>query len=390
MVGLTLTCALASAGIAVTVIDRESAKIRRDAAFDGRTSAIARGSQQMLAALGAWEGMSAEAEPIREIRVSDGASPLFLHYDGAEVVGGPLGYIIENRVIRQALMARIAELPLAVHAEGRTVLGIERGSHRIEAGLDDGGLITAQLAIAADGRDSPLRHAAGIGVFESRYSQTGIVCTVAHERPHRGIAQERFLSAGPFAILPMTGNRSSIVWTEREDLAPSILALDEKAFAAELAARFGDYLGQLRIVGPTFNYPLGVSHAKCYTALRLALIGDAAHAIHPIAGQGLNLGLRDVAALAEVLVEAHRLGLDLGAASALDRYERWRRFDNSLMMAVTDGLNRLFSNDIAPVRAARDLGLAVLDRAAPVKNRFMNHAMGLLGDLPRLMRGESL
>ena len=256
--------------------------------------------------------------------------------------------------------------------------------------LADGQQITARLVVAADGRDSPLRDAAGIDAVRWRYPQTGIVCAVEHELPHHGIAQEHFLPAGPFAILPMTRNRSSIVWTERNDLAPDILRLDDDAFTAELTERFGGFLGKLDINPTRWSYPLSVVHSKRYIAPRLALAGDAAHAIHPIAGQGFNIGLRDVAALAEVIVDTLRLGLDPGAMTALERYERWRKPDNMMMIGVTDVLNRLFSNDITPVRLARDIGLAAVDRATPLKKIFMRHAMGLVGDLPRLTRGEPL
>ena len=229
---------------------------------------------------------------------------------------------------------------------------------------------------------------------EWAYAQTGIVCTVAHEKPHGGVAHEHFLPAGPFAMLPMVDDdgvhRSSIVWTERRDLAPAMMALDDAAFAAEIERRFGPSLGRLRPIGGRFAYPLTLVHAERYVDHRLALLGDAAHAIHPIAGQGLNLGLRDVAALAEAIVDAQRLGLDIGDGLALERYERWRRFDNLMLMAVTDVLNRLFSNDLAPVRLARDLGLAAVNRLPPLKRLFMRHAMGMVGDLPRLIRGERL
>jgi 2-octaprenyl-6-methoxyphenol hydroxylase len=260
--------------------------------------------------------------------------------------------------------------------------------------LDDGRRVTAPLAVAADGRNSPMRDAAGIRVTEWAYAQTGIVCTVAHEKPHGAVAHEHFLPAGPFAMLPMVDDngvhRSSIVWTERRDLAPAMMALDDAAFAAEIERRFGFSLGRLTPIGGRFAYPLTLVHAERYVDRRLALLGDAAHAIHPIAGQGLNLGLRDVAALAETVVDAHRLGLDIGDALVLERYQGWRRFDNMVLLAVTDGLNRLFSNDIAPLRLVRDLGLAAVDRMPPLKRLFMRHAMGLVGDLPRLMRGERL
>ena len=390
MVGLSLGCALAGAGIETVVVDRADPAALVDAGFDGRVSAVAHGSQQTLAAIGLWDGLAADAEPILEIRVTDGDSPLFLHYDHRDLSDAPFGYIVENRHIRQALFAAAARLDRLHLVAPCGLCALARGAVRAEAMLDDGLRLRARLAVAADGRDSALRREARIPVTAWRYGQTGIVCTVAHERPHRGIAHERFLPAGPFAILPMTGGRSSLVWTERADLAPDILALDDAGFADEMARRFGDFLGRLEVMGPRWDYPLALLHAARYTDSRLALVGDAAHAIHPIAGQGLNLGLRDVAALAEVLVDARRLGLDIGATDVLARYARWRRFDNTVLMSVTDGLNRLFSNDIAPLRMARGLGLAAVNRAPPLKRLFMRHAMGLVGDLPRLARGQPL
>ncbi len=390
MVGLTLAAALGGAGLAVRVVDRENLEATTDPAFDGRASAIAAGSREVLDAIGAWSAMAPHAGPILEIRVSDGASPLFLHYDSRELGDGPLGHIVENRHIRRALLDRLAALAEVRMIGGRAVVAVDRGPLRAEARLDDGTRLTARLVVAADGRNSPIRDDAGIKVTSWRYAQTGIVCTVAHARPHRGIAQERFLPSGPFAILPMTGDRSSIVWTERADLAPRLLALDDAGFTGELARRFGDFLGAVRIVGPRFSYPLSLVHAERYVDNRLALIGDAAHAIHPIAGQGLNIGVRDVAALAEVVVDTIRLGLDPGATTALERYQRWRRFDNTVMLAVTDGLNRLFSNEIAPVRLARDAGLAAVDRLPALKRALMRHAMGQVGELPRLVRGRPL
>jgi len=255
--------------------------------------------------------------------------------------------------------------------------------------------LRAHLVVAAEGRGSPLRAAAGIPVTAWDYPQSGIVCTVAHTEPHGGVAHEHFLPAGPFALLPMTdaadgSPRSSLVWTERRRLVPAMLALDDEAFGAELQRRFGPSLGTLRPAGRRWSYPLSLMHAERYIAHRLALVGDAAHVIHPIAGQGLNLGLRDVAALAETVVEARRLGLDLGDATVLARYQQWRRFDNTVLMIATDGLNRLFSNDLAPLRLARDVGLAAVNRLPPLKRLFMRHAMGLVGDLPRLIRGEAL
>ncbi len=390
MAGLSLGCALAGAGVEVALVDREAPEALTDPGFDGRVSSIAHGSQRALAAIGVWDALADHAQPILEIRVSDGESPLFLHYDHRDVGEAPVGHIVENRRIRRALFAAAARLDRLRVLAPRRVVALERGAGGVDARLDGGGRVRARLAVAADGRNSAVRRAAGIPVTAWRYRQTGIVCTVAHERPHRGIAHERFLPAGPFAILPMTGDRSSLVWTERADLAPAIVALDEAEFRAEMADRFGDFLGRLEVIGPRWSYPLSLLHAERYVARRLALVGDAAHAIHPIAGQGLNLGLRDVAALAEVLIDARRLGLDLGAGDVLARYQRWRRFDTLVLVAVTDGLNRLVSNDVAPLRLARDLGLAAVNRVTPLKRLFMRHAMGTLGDLPRLVRGEPL
>lgn len=400
MVGLTLALTLAGAGVAVVVVDREDPATAQSAAFDGRSSAIARGSQQALAAAGLWAEMAAAAEPIVQIRVSDGriglgASSLFLHYDSREVDGGPLGYIVENREIRRVLHDSAARRPCLRLLAPQQALEVVRDAERVEAQLADGGRVKARLVVAAEGRTSPLREAAGIRTTSWSYPQTGIVCTVAHELPHRGVAHEHFLPSGPFAMLPMIDaadgtHRSSIVWTEQSGLAPAVMKLDDPQFAAEIARRFGASLGRLEPIGGRWAYPLSLMHAERYQDRRLALVGDAAHGIHPIAGQGLNLGLRDVAALAEAIVDARRLGLDIGGAAVLERYARWRRLDNLMLIAVTDGLNRLFSNDVAPLRLARGLGLAAVNRLPGLKRFFMGHAMGLVGDVPRLLRGEAL
>lgn len=388
--GLTLGCALGRAGVTVVLVEPLPAVQLTSTGFDGRTTAVAAGSQAVLATIGAWPGMAADAQPILDIRVSDGHSPFFLHYDHREVGGEALGYIVENRIIRSALLELLTDLPTITLVAGRRVIRLDRDDALATATLDDNTVVKARLAVATDGRNSPTRQAATIETTAWRYKQIGIVCTVHHEIDHCGVAQEHFLPAGPFAILPMTGRRSSIVWTERADLAPALLALGEQEFLAELTLRFGDYLGKLEIVGPRFSYPLGFMHAQHYIAHRLALAGDAAHAIHPIAGQGLNIGWRDVAALAEVVIDALRLGLDPGSMATLERYERWRRVDNAMMLAATDALNRLFSNDIAPVRLARGAGLAAVNGTPPLKRLFMRHAMGVLGDVPRLVRGEAL
>src|SRR5438876_918289 len=390
LVGLSLGIATAQAGLDTLVVDREDPAVTLAESFDGRASAIAYGSQQILAALGIWAKLAAQAAPILEIRVADDSAPLFLHYDHREVGDHPLGWIVENVVLRRALLERVRELPHLAHAAPKSVAGVERSAAGALVRLADDHAIRARLVAAADGKTSPLRKAAGIRTIEWSYPQTGIVATVQHERPHRGVAVEHFLPAGPFAILPLTGNRSSIVWTERAELAPRILAMSAADFADELRRRFGDFLGTVEPMGPRWSYPLAFLHAENYAAERLALVGEAAHVIHPIAGQGLNLGLRDVAALAEVLVDARRLGLDIGEPDVLRRYERWRRVDNWMLAAVTDTLNRLFSNAIAPVKLARDLGLAAVNQLPPLKRLFMRHAMGVVGNQPRLVRGEPL
>ena len=389
MVGLTLALSLEGVGARVAVIERASLKDMSEASFDGRGSAIAAGSQRILDGAGLWELLQADAEPILEIRVSDGPSQLFLHYDHREVGEGPLGWIVENAHIRRALAQAVASSDVIVF-ENTALADARFEARSTTLKLADGRTVDAMLAIAADGRQSALRALAGIDVVRWSYPQTGIVCAVTHEAPHHGIAHEHFLPSGPFAILPLSRNRSSIVWTERNDLAPAILELDDDAFAAELKRRFGDFLGDVRVGPQRWAYPLSVVHARDYVAPRVAAVGDAAHAIHPIAGQGFNLGLRDVAALAEIIVDRLRLGLDPGDTGALMRYQNWRKPDNMMMIAATDSLNRLFSNDVAPVRVARDTGLALVNQLPPLKRVLMRHAMGLVGDLPRLTRGEPL
>lgn len=401
LVGLSLALALGRAGLRVVVVDREVPAMAAADPFDGRGSAIAWGSARVLRAIGLWDRLAAHAAPIRDIRVSDGDSLLFLHYDhraaGVAENGepAPLGYIVENRFTRRALYAAIAEVPQIKLLAPAEVARLERSTGRVTAELADGRVVRAALAVAGDGRDSPQRRAAGIGAGRWSYNQTAIVCAIAHEQPHQGLAHERFLPAGPFAVLPLPDEAggthlSSIVWTERAALVPTLLALSDGEFSAEIARRFGDSLGALRVAGRRWAYPLDLVLADRYVTHRLALVGDAAHAIHPVAGQGLNLGLRDVAVLAECIVDAFRLGLDIGAADTLARYERWRRVDNLLVAAVCDGMVRLFSNDVAPVRLARDAGLGLVQQIPPLKRLFMRHAMGVLGDLPRLARGEAL
>jgi 2-octaprenyl-6-methoxyphenol hydroxylase len=391
LIGLLLGVACAGAGLAVAIVDRQDPAVLLADDFDGRSSAIGYGSHKVLDAIGLWSEIAPDAEPIREIRVADGDSPLFLHYDHRELEGAaPLGYIVENRILRRRLIDRVRSLPSLLFLAPLAVESVSTSALGAAAVLSDRRQIRARLVAAADGRESPLRHATGIQTVEWQYPQTGIVTTVRHQRPHYGVAVEHFLPAGPFAILPMTGNRSSIVWTERAELAPRLVDLPDGAFAAELASRFGDFLGTVEPIGPRWTHPLTLLLAGEYVATRLALIGEAAHTIHPIAGQGLNLGIRDVAALAELAIDTRRLGLDIGDEAVLLRYQQWRRFDTLALAAVTDGLNRLFSNSLRPVQFTRDFGLAAVDRFLPLKRLLMRDAMGVVGDLPRLVRGEPL
>ena len=393
MVGLTLALALAQGGMKVSVADPMPAAALTDAKFDGRVSALAYASVRMYQALGVWPDLDAHAQPINDILVTDAkldreASPFSLHFDHREI-GEPLGRIVENRHIRTALYKAAEASANITLISPAAMTALEHEGGAITARLSNGQSVRARLAVAADGRDSAMREAQGIGIVGWSYPQIGIVATVEHARPHNGVAYEHFLPSGPFAILPMTGNRSSLVWTERETLAPKILQSSEMEFEAELSRRFGAHLGATKAAGPRWSYPLKFHLARGYVRPRFALAGDSAHGIHPIAGQGLNLGLKDAAALAESVLDAARLGLAIGALDVLKRYERWRRFDSFLLAAATDGLNRLFSNDIAPLRAIRDLGLGIVDQIGPLRRLFMRHAGGELGQLPRLLKGEA-
>ena len=390
LAGGAMALALAKHGVSVVSIDREDPKTMMEAAFDGRCSAIALSAKNLLSRIGVWDEIAPEACPIEEIRVADGDSPLFLHYDHADVGGEPFGFMVENRVNRRGLNKAMKGVDGLVGRAPAEVESIDRRVGGATVRLGDRTVVRAGLLVGADGRRSKTRDDAGIKLTSWSYRQVGIVCTVKTEKPHNNIAHEHFLPAGPFAILPMLDNRASLVWTEKESLGKTILGLSDEDFHRELMHRFGDFLGEVKIVGPRWAYPLNLQYAERATDRRLVLIGDAYHGMHPIAGQGLNMGLRDVAALAEILVETKRLGLDLGDSPVLARYERWRRFDNTVMLALTDALTRLFSNDIGPVRVARDIGLATVNKIPPLKRLFMRHAMGLVGELPRLLKGEPL
>ena len=391
--------ALAHAGLDVAVVDAEAPQRMRDLAFDGRTTALAYASARLFRRLGLWPQIAPDAEPILDIVVSDGhargrfsegaRSPFLLHFDSRELGSGePLGWIVENRVLRDAIFDAIDRTPSIRLIAPALVTGVayEPGAARVA--LAGGETLSAPLVVAADGRNSALRRQAGIRVSAWTYDQTGIVVTVAHERPHKGIAHEFFLPAGPFAILPLTENRSSLVWTERADTAPAYLALDDAAFTRAIADRLGDFLGEVRLASPRWSYPLSLHLAHRFMAPRLALVGDAAHAVHPIAGQGFNLGVKDIAALAEVLEEAAGVGLDIGSLGVLENYQRWRRFDSASLALGMDALNRLYSNDLAPLRLARDIGMSAVGKVPPLRRFFMRQAGADLGKLPPLMRAE--
>lgn len=382
--------AFARQGVRCAVVERVPHPTQLEDRFDGRTSAIALGTQRLLKHIGAWPHMSAHAEPILDIRVIDANSPQFLHYDHREVGDQPFGWILENRHIRQALFAAADKQEEHIRLyTPRSVEYADIQPAQATVTLDDGTALQAPLLIIADGKFSRVRDMAGIKTTTVPYDQTAIVCTIAHTEPHNGLALERFLPAGPFAVLPMQNNRASLVWTEPADMAKALLALPDEEFIAEIQHRVGGYLGDISLVGGRFSYPLTLVHAERYADHRVVLIGDAAHGIHPIAGQGVNLGFRDVAALAEVVAEAQQLGLDIGFSTTLARYSRWRAFDTASMVGVTDGLTRLFSNNLTPLKFARRAGLAAVGKVPPLKRFFMRHAMGLEGDLPRLMREEA-
>jgi 2-octaprenyl-6-methoxyphenol hydroxylase len=386
-VGGSVACRLAAAGVTTAIVDRAPLPPMEHPAFDGRAYAIAAGPRRLLEAAGIWDGLPHPACPILDIRVSDGrvgrpASPLHLHFATRELgeAAGPFGWMVEARSLRVALNARMAALPnlqVFAPAEAR----VERGQDGAVVHIVGGPEITCRLVIAAEGRHSALRKQAGVPVTRLPYGQTGIVCAVAHEMPHYNVALEHFLPSGPFAQLPMCGTEgaphvSAIVWTERDRLAQIMLGLDDVRFAREVGRRLGGHLGALRPIGRRWSYPLSAMIAHRYTDARLALVGDAAHGIHPIAGQGLNLGFRDVEVLGGLVIEAVLAGADPGAPKLLALYQRQRRPDNLAMLAATDALDRLFSNDRHAVRLARDLGIAAVHRTAPLKRLFMRQAMG--------------
>jgi 2-octaprenyl-6-methoxyphenol hydroxylase len=390
--GLGLAIALRQAlgaSFKVTVSDPAFGRPSQDA----RASAIAAAARRLFETIGVWDAVAADAQPILDMVVTDSklqnsVRPVFLTFTGDVAPGEPFAHMIENGPLVAALVEK-------AKAEGVTLTAsaVDRFEHEggcVAATLANGERISTRLLVAADGARSKIRERAGIAQHGWMYGQSAIVTTVAHERDHEGRAEEHFLPAGPFAILPLKGNRSSIVWTETAQEAERILALDDAGFHEELEKRFGLKLGDIKIAGARRAYPLGYFIARSFIAERTALVGDAAHVIHPIAGQGLNMGLRDIAALAEVVADAARLGLDIGGADVLERYQRWRRFDTMTMGVATDGLNRLFSNHSDVLRLVRDIGLGVVDRLPALKDAFIRQAAGVTGEVPRLLRGEAL
>jgi 2-octaprenyl-6-methoxyphenol hydroxylase len=401
IVGLSLALALRQglgSSFAVKVVDPALSR----PAGEGRATAIIAAARRLFERLGIWDKVP--AQPILDMvitdsRLEDAVRQRFLTFFGEIEPGEPFGHMVENAPLITALLAKAREEGVElVETAVRDFSSASPGkagsrqsvSHRVDVDLADGHALSARLLVAADGARSAIREHAGIATHGWSYGQSAIVTTVEHEREHAGRALEHFLPAGPFAILPLTGRRSSIVWTEASSAAERIVALPDGEFHAELERRFGLELGDITVVGPRHAHPLGLWVARAFIAPRLALVGDAAHVIHPIAGQGLNMGLKDVAALAEVIVDAVRLGLDPGAYDVLERYQRWRRFDTVAMSVATDGLNRLFSNRSDALRLARDLGLGVVDRLPTLKQFFIREAAGLVGEVPRLLRGEAL
>ena len=402
LAGASFGLAAAQGGLKVVMIDPQPFDAQLAPSFDGRSTAIAFATFRMLDAIGVGAAMRTHACRMDRILVTDGRrpgaatpapSPAFLRFDADEIadgVGGePLGYMVENRRIRAALAEAVTRAGIDVRAPA-SVARVAAEAGRATVILADGSVLTAPLVVGAEGRGSIVRRAAGIDTIGWGYGQSGVVATVRLGRDHGDVAHEYFLPGGPFAILPLTDQRASLVWTETTRRAEALRTASDAAFQSHLMRRFGEFLDGATVEGPRFVYPLSLSLAERLVAPRIALIGDAAHGVHPVAGQGLNMGLKDAAALAEVLAEAARLGEDIGAETVLERYARWRRFDNAALAAGFDAFVRLFSNDIAPIRLARDLGLAAVNRIGPLRRAFMQEAGGATGDLPRLLRGEAV
>jgi 2-octaprenyl-6-methoxyphenol hydroxylase len=393
--GPALGVALAQIGLRVTIIDRLESDVRKDAGFDGRSYALALTSTRLLDGIGVWDDVAENAQPMLEIKVTDGRagegpSPFFMHFDHAEIEEGPMGHMVEDRHLRRALTDATQTTENITLLNGETVIAQDVDASGVTLTLASGKTVRAKLLVGADGRGSGTAMRAGIKRIGWGYSQTALVCAISHEKPHGGVAHQFFMPPGPLAILPLTDNRSSIVWSETTENAARINALPDDAYLDVLRPRFGDFLGEISLAGARYTYPLSLSLAHSMVADRVALLGDAAHGVHPIAGQGLNAGMRDVAALAEVIADALRRGQDVGSATVLEQYQIWRRFDNTALALATDSFNRLFSNDSSLLRIARDVGMAAINALPGARREFIREAAGLTGELPRLMRGKSL
>ncbi len=389
--GPALALAAAQSGFTVTIIDSLPLDTRKDPAFDGRSYALAHASMRLLRGIGVWDVIRDHAQPMLEIKVTDGRagegpSPWMMHFDHAEIEEGPMGFMVEDRHLRRAFLDAMAADDRITHLAQETVVAQSTDMGGASVTLASGKVVHGHLLVGSDGRKSGTAARAGIKRTGWGYGQTAVVCAVAHEKPHGGIAHQFFMPEGPLAILPLTGNRSSIVWSETDKRAAELIAMNDADFLAALRPAFGSFLGDISLTGARFSYPLGLTLANSFVAERIALIGDAAHGVHPIAGQGLNAGLRDVAALADVIEQARARGEDIGGAQALARYQQWRRFDTATLALATDTFNRLFSNDNPILRAARDIGMGVVNAAPSLRRTFIREAAGLTGDLPRLMR----
>lgn len=392
--GPALALACANAGLSVTVIDKLTTDTLASDTFDGRGYALSLSSQRLLKAIGLWDTVRDTAQPILEVKVTDGKAgegpaPFMLEFDHAETDDGPMGYMLEDRFLRRAFLDALAAHPKITQIKG-VVTTQDVTPSVAQLTLADGTILTGALIVGCDGRTSGTAQRAGIGRTGWGYKQTALVCAIAHEKPHGGCAHQFFMPAGPLAILPLPGNKSSIVWTENDKVAQDIQALPDADYLAVLLPRFGDFLGEISLAGQRFSYPLGLTLANAFAAPRVALVGDAAHGMHPIAGQGLNAGLKDVGALAEVLVNAFRRGEDIGRSDVLDRYQQWRRFDVAAQAMMTDGFNKLFSNDNPILRFSRDIGMGLVNAIPSVRRLAMREAAGVSGDLPKLMQGKSL
>ena len=389
--GPVLALAAARSGLRVTIVDAITPDTQRMRDFDGRAYAIAHGSMRLLRGVGLWDAIRPDAQPMLDIKVTDGragegASPWMMHFDHAEIEEGPMGWLVEDRHLRAALLDALAGDDRITQITGRSVTAQEVTGGGVTVTLDDGTALAARLLVGCDGRGSGVAKRAGITRTGWDYDQIAVVCAVEHALPHNGVAHQFFMPGGPLAILPLTGNRSSIVWSEQADRARALIAMDDAAFLSALKPAFGSFLGDLTLVGKRFSYPLGLTLADSLVAPRVALVGDAAHGIHPIAGQGLNAGLRDVAALAQVLEDAKMRGEDIGSAVVLDRYQVWRRWEATRLAIATDAFNKLFSNDNPLLRGLRDLGMGAINAMPGLRRRFIREAAGLNGELPRLMR----